>query len=322
VRIALRLPNWVGDVMMALPALARLHADGVSFRCYGRGWTGDLLAAMPYEVETIPRGIRAGAAVLRHARADAGLLMTDSFSSAAAMRWAGIAAVGYRRDFRGLLLGSAVAKPTGIHRVKSYLHLIDALYDYLQRRGWERPSPATDDASPMRLELHARHVAEAERALTTASVASPFVVLCPLATGTIHGVSRRWTGFPELCERLRERGVVVVACPGPGEDAETRAALPGAVVLEGVGLGAFAAVMARARLVVSNDSGPLHLGAAAGARMVGLHGVTDPSVTAPWSPAAVHLGGIAEGWPDVESVWRACASSLEPGAQSRAVRAE
>jgi heptosyltransferase-2 len=292
VHIALRLPNWVGDVMMALPALARLHGDGVALRCYGRGWAGDLLAAMPYEVETIPRGIRAGAAVLRDARADAGLLMTDSFSSAAAMWWAGIRAVGYRRDFRGLLLASAVAKPTGIHRVKSYLCLVDALYDHAVQRGWERPSPPTDCAPPMRLELHARHLAEAERALTAANVVSPFFVLCPLATGTIHGVSKRWTGFPQLCHRLCERGVVVVACPGPGEEAETRAALPGAVVLDGVGLGAFAA--------------------AAGARVVGLYGVADPSVTAPWSPTAVHLGGIAEGWPDVESVWTACVPLLKP----------
>lgn len=66
-------------------------------------------------------------------------------------------------------------------------------------------------------------------------------------------------------------------------------------------LGAFAALTARAALVICNDSGVSHVAAAAGARELTLFGVTRPGRTGPWSPRAVCVGSETA-WPSSEVV--------------------
>jgi heptosyltransferase-2 len=93
----------------------------------------------------------------------------------------------------------------------------------------------------------------------------------------------------------------VVACPGPGEEGACAAALPGARLLPGLGLGAYAGVMALSRRVVANDTGPLHLAAAVGAPVLGIFGVSDPARTRPWGEACATVGDW-HGWPTVQTV--------------------
>jgi len=286
--IAVRLPNWVGDVCMALPALARLRAVGFRLHCFGRGWAADLLAAEDDVVVKLPGGILADARAIRASGARRGVLFTNSFGSALRMRLGGVRAVGYGR-LRSPLLGGRIARAPGNHEVESFWDLAKALVD-------------GSDALPrtLGLRLHDRHRAEAEAALAAAGVRPPYAVLAPLAVGRINGQSKQWPGFPLLCRLLRDR-FAVVACPGPDEAEATARALPGAVLLNGLRLGAYAAVMARAAVTVANDSGPMHLAAAVGAPVVGVFGVSDPGRTRPWSPRARTVGD-ARAWPPVDAV--------------------
>mgnify|MGYP003334764467 CR=1 FL=1 len=142
---------------------------------------------------------------------------------------------------------------------------------------------------------------EADAALARARVTPGFAVLCPLALGAVRGETKVWPHFAALCSRLMEGGQTVVACPGPGETAATAAALPGAVLLEGLGLGAYAAVLARARYAVANDSGPMHLAASVGAPVIGIFGPGDPARTRPWSERGHAVGGRGR-WPPIEEV--------------------
>jgi heptosyltransferase-2 len=95
-----------------------------------------------------------------------------------------------------------------------------------------------------------------------------------------------------------------VVCPGPGEEAACAAQVPAAQPLPGLGLGAYAAVLAGARVVVANDSGPMHLAAAVDAPVVGVFGVSDPARTRPWSPQAEAVGAPPR-WPALDAVWQA-----------------
>ncbi len=287
--LAVRLPNWVGDVCMVLPALARLRAAGFHLHGFGRGWLADLLAAEPDVITKLPGGLWADAAVMRASGCRDGVLFTNSIGSALRMRLAGIRAVGHG-GVRSLLMGRTVARERGSHEVDAFWRIAGALCSDGQSAippllGW-RPA--------------ARHVAEAEAALAAAGVGPRFVVCAPLAVGTIHGLSKQWPGFPLLCRMLSDRQPVV-ACPGPGEEAATARALPGAIMLNGLKLGAYAVIMSRALAVVANDSGPMHLGAAAGASVVGVFGVSDPGRTRPWSPRARAVGGLGA-WPTVDIV--------------------
>lgn len=310
-RVIVRLPNWVGDVCMALPALHLLAHLGLEVIAVGRPWAVDLLAGQPWRTVALPRPMVAQVRVLSALGASRGVLLTNSFGSACAMRLAGIEAVGLARDGRSWLLGTAVPPYPGLHEVESFWRLAwltvaaDGGWPVVGRRRWPRP--------PQRLELtpSAAHRAQAEAALTRHGVTGRFVCVAPLAVGTIQGRSKVWPGFPELSARLRTRDIAVVACPGPGEEAATAAALPGACLLPGLGLGAYAAVCIHAAAVVANDSGPMHLAAAVDAPVLGIFGVSDPGRTAPWGLRTRVLGSAA-GWPEVVTVESVLVSLVDP----------
>jgi len=130
--------------------------------------------------------------------------------------------------------------------------------------------------------------------------AQPFVVLCPFSGADDREARKVWPGFAALGERLAARGVATVVCPGPGEDARAAAVLPGAIRLSALDLGAYGALMARAQAVVANDTGPGHLAAAVGARLVAVYG---PRSVEAWRPLGPRVTLLHEpGWATVERV--------------------
>ena len=301
--LIIRLPNWVGDVCMALPAITALVDAGHSVVAVGKGWSSDLLAGHPgIRCERLPSGLWQARRFLRELATSLdrprGLLLTNSLGSALQFRLAGISACGHAGEGRSPLLGRAVSRPRGGHEVQTFWRLARETDHWLGNHHIPEHPPAH-----LGLRLHDRHRIAADQALASAGIVGDYVVLAPLAAGTIGGRSKIWPGFPLLCRLLREAGHTVVACPGPGEDAACAAALPGGILLPGLSLGAYAAVCARARITVANDSGPMHLAAAVDAPVIGLFGVADPGRTRPWSPGGIALGN-AQGWPTVEDVWK------------------
>lgn len=298
-KLAVRLPNWVGDTCMALPAMQALADRGVHLQLFGKGWAGDLLAGHGWPVTKLPAGMRPAVACLRASGIERGLLFTNSFGSALQMRLAGVRAVGYRHECRTLLLGRGVPRVTGGHEVEAFWRLAQEVAVWLAL-------PPLPMQPPTTLGLHVTdaHRQAAEESLRRVGVHSPFVLLCPLAAGTINGQSKVWPAFALLSRLIEERGLPMVACPGPGEEAACSAAVPGARMLPGLALGAYAAVCARALITVANDSGPMHLAAAVDAPVVGVFGVGDPLRTRPWSPHG-RVVGDALSWPTAISVMKA-----------------
>jgi heptosyltransferase-2 len=297
--LLVRLPNWGGDLCMALPALSALEARGVALRPAGQRWAADLLAGHGWPVLRLPAGIRAAAGALRPVGARRGLLLTNSLSSAAAFRLAGVAALGHRQDGRSLLLGRGIARPgAGLHEVEVFWRLARETAEWLAL-------PALPGSPPARLGLRLApaHVAAADDALRGAGIgAAPgFVLIAPLAAGTIGGKSKVWPGFAELARGMAADGIRMVCCPGPGEESAAREAAPDAAHLTGLGLGVYAALCARARLTIANDSGPMHLAAAVDAPVLGVFGPGEPARSGPWGPSARAIGGRGR-WPDVKTV--------------------
>ncbi len=290
-RLAVRLPNWVGDVCMALPALQRLCGGGSTVHAYGRAWAAELLSGLPLVVHELPRGLLAGAAVLRGSGATRGLLFPNSLGSALQMRLAGLLPLGYRGDGRRFLLDRALPRTPGRHEVEAFWRLAVAM-------------TGGDDQAPvpaLRLPLTDRHRSIAAAALSGHAVNDDFTVLCPFATGLANGRDKTWPPFAALTHTLIDRGETVIVCPGPGESVQCADRTPGAIVVDGLALGAYAAVLARARRVVANDSGPLHLAAAVGVPVLGIFGVSDPARTRPWSPCGATVGD-GRSWPDLPQV--------------------
>jgi heptosyltransferase-2 len=289
--LIIRLPNWVGDVCMALPTLRILAAHGIPLHLVGRGWAADLLAGHGWSVSTLPKPLLQARRHLKTLGPTRGLLLTNSLGSALAFRLAGIRSLGYANEGRSLLLHHAIPKGPAGHEVLTFWRLAQAIAPWYGEQLPDHPG------HHLGLQLHADHHAQAEAAL--AAVPRPFVVLAPLAAGTIGGQSKKWPGFPLLARLLAAEGIALVGCPGPGEETEMAAAVPGATLLPGLRLGAYAAVLQRAAMTVANDSGPMHLAAATASPVIGLFGVSDPARTRPWPGIA--LGGPGA-WPRVEDV--------------------
>jgi heptosyltransferase II len=286
----IRLSNWIGDVVLMLPALLRL-SDVFALRLVGRRWVPDLLAAYGWSCHVYPATVRARVALLRSLRGDAGktwgLCFPTSLSSALEFRLAGLPALGYAKEGRSPLLRRALPIPRGVHMAEHFAQLADAL---LQDVGARQPLKAPP-ADPLRLSAAA--LVRADQALAQAGITGPFMAVCPLSSDTTGAQGKDWPHFNELVSRVAAWQVPVVACPGPGEEATLAQRCPAVVALPGLGVDAYAGVLARACCVVANDTGPGHLAAALGRPLISVLGPTDP---ARWAPRGEQVE-IVRGWP-------------------------
>jgi heptosyltransferase-2 len=312
--LIVRLRNWVGDVLLGLPTLTRLEAAGFELHLVGRGWARDLLAGHGWPVHAAPKDLRSRVALLRRLRGelrarDPGferrintICFPYSFSSALDGRLAGLRSIGHRYEGRGWLLSRAVPRPADVHELEVYWHLGSALL------GAEAPLPTRLGLRPA-----AAHEADAARRMADHGLAPGFVMLCPFSGGTWSGQDKNWPGFAAWAAgAARALGRPLVLCPGPGEEVAAEPfAAAGARVLPQVGLGAYAALLRKAAVMVSNDTGPGHMAAAVGTPLVSVLGPSDPALWRPWGEAVTLLGGHGH-WPQAGDVQAAVAAALSP----------
>ena len=304
--LIVRLRNWVGDVTLGLPTLQRLQAAGYALQLVGKGWSRDLLAGHGWPVQTLGKTQRERVHQLRELRgaarlADPGfdgrlnaVAFPYSFSSALEMRLAGLRAIGYRHEARGLLLARSVARPAASHELEIYWELGSAFL------GEVAALPAE-----VRLQLTAQHVAQADELRRQKAVKPGYIVICPFAGGTFEKLDKNWPAFAEFAAQdLPPLGRDIVVCPGPGEEEVAARDFPGCITLPGVGLGAYAALLRDAALVISNDTGPGHMAAAVGTPLVSVLGPTDPARWGAWGPS-VHIVRGQPLWPSRASVLEA-----------------
>lgn len=311
--LIVRLRNWVGDVVLGVPTLLRLQQAGHDLRLVGKGWARDLLAGHGWPVHTLPKTFGERVRLLRELRRQAlaedpgfdrrlnAVAFPFSFSSALEMRLAGLRAIGHAHEGRSLLLSRAVARPCGGHELEVYWHLGSALL------GADAPTPAA-----IGLQTSHEHETQADELLRRHGIGPGFLVACPFAGGTFNKQDKTWPQFAEFVARdLPPLGRPVLMCPGPGEEPLARERFGSAVILEGVGLGAYAALLRRAALMISNDTGPGHLAAGVGTPLVSVLGPTDPAQWRAWGPGVRLVGGDG-GWPSRAQVLQAVNDALNP----------
>ena len=275
------LPNWVGDQMMAMPALNRLVQGN-------RG--GETV------LHTRPQMVRFLAAVFPRTRVIASPRKSSPFLSARRSRENGRrfdVGITLRNAARGKILvrlrarwcagsrgeGAEVlmSAPFEIDRGRHQVHDADSVLGIL---GLEAVDPSWCPELPFRL------TDEGAAALKNIGVDCQGAI--GLAPATARGETKRWPVqcFGELAARLRARGHESVIVIGPGEKAiaeELRKAaqyrLP--VIGTDMDIAGLASMAIGLRLLVGNDSGPMQVAATVGTPVVALFGPTDLGRTAP-----------------------------------------
>jgi heptosyltransferase-2 len=289
-RILIVAPSWIGDALLAQPLLRRLHdkLGRVSLDALAPTWCAPLIERMPEIEEVIAAPFAHGELKLRarwklgrelaKREYDQAIVLPNSFKSALIPFFADIPLrAGYAGEFRYGLLNL-------MHKLdEAALPLMAERYAQLAEKPGaqlQRPLPT------VRLQSDPVNTAR-----TTARLgldrSRPVAVFCP---GAEYGPAKRWPAqhFAALARALAERNYTVWLI-GSAKDAEAgeqiSAQSAGACVnLCGqTELGAAIDLISCARLVVSNDSGLMHVAAALGKPLVALYGSSSPEHTPPLS---------------------------------------
>lgn len=286
-RILVRAPNWLGDVVLSLPAVRDLRRNFPQARLevLARPAVAALYAAVA-EVDAVreSRGLRGDAAAVRGAF-DSGVLLTNSFGSALALRLGGVPERwGYATEGRGPLLTRRARVPVAV-RGRSQVYYYRAMLACLGLRVSAGP-----DAS---LAAPAQWLEAADRLLGPGR----WIGLNP---GAAFGAAKRWPAarFAAVGDALAARTGVQVAVLGAASERpladEVAAGMrhPVRVLAGQTRLSELAGVLARLELLVTNDSGPMHVASALGTAVVAVFGPTDERETAPAGPARTRIARV------------------------------
>ncbi|RMG93059.1 MAG: lipopolysaccharide heptosyltransferase II [Zetaproteobacteria bacterium] len=270
-------PNWLGDVIMAQPAmraLVRCFAGAERLLVFGRPWLTDVL---PY----LNLGRNAFCHHDRVPYADLAFLFPNSFRSAWLTWRAGVRQrVGYRGQWRAILLTHRLSRRLDLRHDHHRLHYLDML----------RQLDITVDEQQVQLVAPAEDAAVAGEMLAQRGLSSDRL-LC-IAPGAQFGGAKRYPAesYARICELLSRDGWHLVVL---GTQTERPI---GEAVLQRVStdrcwnacgrtsLRQALQLVSQCRLLLCNDSGLMHVAAGLGRPTLALFGATDPARTAPSGP--------------------------------------
>jgi heptosyltransferase-2 len=301
-RVIVRLPNWLGDTVMAVPAV----------RAVRRGWPdAAVLLAGPWAqalagqgladtLVSYPRAWRgrlATADSVRAFRGELAILLPNSFEAAVAARyWGARRRVGYAVGGRALLLTDRVRPAPGLHQVDAYLRLVEHLglaADTRLPRLAEPPAAADD-------RVRARALLDE----VAGTAGGPRV---GVHLGADYGPAKLWPvpRVIEGCKALAAAGMSPVLLGAPRDAASAAEVCAATRVASLVGRddpALLPALLSELDALVAGDTGVSHLAAALGTPVVALFGPTDPALSAPRGPVTV----VANPVPCAPCFYRAC----------------
>jgi heptosyltransferase-2 len=280
--LAIRLPNWLGDTVMAEPALRALRRAHPQARVLLAGPWATVLGGqgLADTLVTYPRawaGRLAAADVVRRFAPDTAVLLPNSLESAlAAWYWGARRRIGFAAGGRGIALTDALPVPVPRrHQIDEYLMLA------------ARCEARADDTRPALAPPAADAPERAEaRALLEAAGARRGRLIVGVHLGAAYGPAKTWPAarvvdFCRLLDDAGARGVLL----GTADEAPTAVAIAGqapAATLAGRDRPALLpSLLTELDALVAGDTGVAHLAAALGTPVVALFGPTDPALSAP-----------------------------------------
>jgi len=289
--ILIRGTNWIGDVVMTLPAITAVREAYPEARIsiLVKPWVADLLRISPdvdevivYERPGVHEGIGGLFRLVRELKTkkfDMAILLQNAIE-AAIIAWLARIPVraGYNTDGRGIFLTHSAIRSKEIlrvHQVEYYLGMLKALGLGAGRKD-------------VRLLIGEEEKAFSDRILKERGIAEASLLI-GLAPGATYGPAKRWypERFASVADRLIERFSARVLLFGSAGDHEVARSIQGKarnalVDLTGeTTLREAISLIARCRLFVSNDSGLMHVAGALGTPTVAIFGSTNPLTTSP-----------------------------------------
>jgi heptosyltransferase-2 len=289
--VLVRGTNWIGDVIMTLPALhsIRKSLPQAHIAVLAKPWVEDVFHCCPDVDEVIVyrspgehegfAGIRKLARELRARRFDCAVLLQNAIEAAIIARLAGIPVrAGYNSDARGWLLTHSVQRTKEIRRVHQSFYYLEMLKSLgFMDVGKDEPLHFGEALKKPVPQLLDRFGLDQRQ------------IMVGMAPGAAYGPAKRWPAerFAEVARRLIETYDARIVLFGSGADRAITdriqaVAGPKAVNIAGeTGLKEAMALIAQCGLFISNDSGLMHVAGALDIPTIAIFGSTNPITTSP-----------------------------------------
>jgi heptosyltransferase-2 len=303
-RVLIRGTNWVGDAVMSVPAMRAIR------RCLPqshisllvRPWVRDVYGGadfldeiISFDKDGLHRGLagrRRLVSELRTRRFDLAILFQNAFEAAFLAWWARIPLrIGYARDARGPLLSHPIPIDPEVrlaHQAYYYLGVL-AGAGLLEPKPWKSTAPLPSCSLKVR-----EFDREAARSLLRNRGIEPGELVIGLNPGASYGGAKRWLPgrFAEVADHLAGKYHARIILFGSGAElpitryvAETMKK-PSVNLTGETTLGQLMGLIKECALLVTNDSGPMHLAAALAVPQVAIFGSTSDTATGPLSNVA------------------------------------
>jgi heptosyltransferase-2 len=298
-RVVVRLPNWLGDVVMSVPALRELRriAPTAHITLVSRPGTADVFIDADFADEVLTYTRKGWTSAWNQAREwqrrrfDVAVIFQNAFEAAAIAFLARVRTrIGYTAERRGALLTHQLPLPSWKNERHESFYYLNVVAELERLIGG---SSALKKLAPdMKLEVTDSRKRRARQILTEhgARRREPLVLLCP---GSINRRAKRWPveRYAALSDRFIETGVNVALIGSAAEKdisrqvCEQTAHQP--VVLTGkTTVDEVISIISIADVLITNDTGPAHLGAALDTPTLVIFGPTNPLTTYPLSSLA------------------------------------
>lgn len=291
-RILIRTTNWIGDAVMTTPVVraVRRNFPDAHIGVLAKPWVAPVFNANPhvdevliYDTNDLHKGFfgkQRKAKELRQGRWDAGIVLPNSFESAFLFAMARIPIrIGYKTQLRNFLFTHPVYLD---QQLKDHSHETGHYLRLLKLTGLKTGQPelelviSSDDQTRGRDLLRKNGIDERETVIG-------------INPGAAFGTAKRWPAerFAQLADLLAEKyDAPILIFGGPGEQevaqliATSMTHTP--LILSGkTTLGEATALVEKCDLLVTNDSGLMHIAAALHRPLVAIFGPTNPVTTGP-----------------------------------------
>ncbi len=297
--LLIRGTNWVGDAVMAVPAMKEIRRlfNRAHITLLVRPWVRDVYSAVDF-IDTIleydNEGTHRGwpgkfrlATRLRQEKFDAAILLQNAFDAAALAWLARIPVrIGYARDWRSPLLTHACRIDPAlrsVHQVYYYLGILESM-GLLRTRAWDDPlyKPSTS------IGVRGEDRAAARTMLQQAGITSGSCIV-GINPGAVYGSAKRWFSdrYSAVADALIENHGAQIVIFGSAKELpiaeEIAAAMahPALILAGRTTLGELMGLLSECRLLLTNDSGPMHLASALHVPQLAIFGSTSEIATGP-----------------------------------------
>ena len=298
-RIVVRGTNWVGDAAMTVSALRELRRGlpDAHITLVSRPGAADIFIDADFIDEVLVyerKGLGSTwsqASEWRRRRFDLALLFQNAFEAAAIAFLARVRQrIGYAADRRGKLLTHAVPLPAWKderHEIFYYLNLVAELERFLCGTS---AIESTEPQFALSVSSDRQHRAKEFLREHGLRIGTPVVLLCP---GSINSRAKRWPAerYAAVADHFAEAGASVALIGSLAEmevsNEVSRLTRSTPVMLTGqTSVAEATAVISVANILITNDTGPAHIGSALGTPTLVIFGPTNPLTTRPFATNA------------------------------------